>query len=59
MKKFAGSRNKKQEEPFHTIRRFINRLKEDIKREVELYASNSLEEAYQKAMTIVRYLKTP
>lgn len=46
------------EDLLHTIRRFINGLREDIK-VVELYAPDSLQKAYQKAITIKRYLKTP
>lgn len=48
-----------REDPFHIIRRFINGLREDIRREIELYALDSLEEAYQKAIAIERYLKIP
>lgn len=39
--------------------KFINRLRKEIKREVNLPSAKTLAEAYHKVLEVERYLRTP
>ena len=47
-----------RDEPWVTITKFVDRLQLDIKREVELHTTDTLEEAFHKAIEVEKYLKT-
>ena len=47
-----------RDKPWVTIAKFVNGLRLDIKREVELHMIDTLEEAFHKAVEIKKYLKT-